>query len=74
MAAINDRPFERVSSLIYYQTKTMETKWTALKKLEEDTFLRIIYGAPLDTFDQFVRTWKAQGGDEITKEVAEAAP
>jgi putative aldouronate transport system substrate-binding protein len=26
---------------------------------------------PLDSFDQFVTDWKAQGGDEITKEVQE---
>jgi len=26
---------------------------------------------PLDVFDQFVEDWKNQGGDEITKEVAE---
>lgn len=70
IAAINDKPFDKVYSLIYYQTKSMETKWANLKKLEDETFLKIIYGvAPISTFDQFVTSWKAQGGDQITKEV-----
>lgn len=62
-----------VSSLIYSQTNSMETKWVNLKKLEDETFLKIVVGAvPLDAFDQFVSDWKSQGGDQITSEVAEA--
>lgn len=53
-------------------TKTMERKWANLQKLESETFLKIVMGdAPLDAFDAFVADWKAQGGDEITKEVRE---
>jgi multiple sugar transport system substrate-binding protein/putative aldouronate transport system substrate-binding protein len=38
--------------------------------MEDETFLKIILGtAPIDSFDQFVTDWKAQGGDEITAEV-----
>jgi putative aldouronate transport system substrate-binding protein len=74
IAAINDKPFDKVYSLLYYQTKTMETRWANLRKLEDEAFLKIIFGAPIDTFDTFVKAWKAQGGDTITKEVdAEAA-
>lgn len=75
IAAVNDFQFDKVYSLVYHQTKTMETRWANLKKLEDETFLKIIFGsAPLDSFDQFVKTWKAQGGDQVTKEVeAEAA-
>jgi putative aldouronate transport system substrate-binding protein len=53
-------------------TKTMVARWEFLKKVELDTFTKIIYGQlPLDAFDQFVKDWKANGGDEITKEVNE---
>jgi len=51
-------------------TKTMELKWTNLKTLESTAFLKIIMGLEkVDYFDKFVSEWKAQGGDEITKEV-----
>lgn len=62
----------KVYSMTYSQTPSMETKWSNLQKLEDETFLKIIMGAaPLSDFDTFVTNWKAQGGDEITKEVAE---
>ncbi|MFB9330807.1 extracellular solute-binding protein [Paenibacillus aurantiacus] len=61
-----------VRSLATAQTQTMQTKWTNLKKLEDETFLKIIMGgAPIDEFDTFVSKWKEQGGDQITKEVNE---
>ncbi len=63
-------PMNRVSSLIYSQTKTMESRWVNLEKLEEETFMKIIMGVePVDSFDQFVSDWKNQGGDTITSEV-----
>ncbi|MBW7459625.1 ABC transporter substrate-binding protein, partial [Paenibacillus sepulcri] len=68
-----DVQMNRVSSLLYSQTNSMETKWVNLKKMEDETFLKIVVGgAPLDTFDKFVTDWKKQGGDQITAEVAEA--
>lgn len=64
---------ERTYSLIYSQTATMEKKWANLKKKEDEVFLKIIIGeADLDSFDSFVEEWKAEGGDEITKEVQES--
>ncbi|MDG0808501.1 hypothetical protein [Cohnella rhizosphaerae] len=61
-----------MKSIATAQTKTMQTKWTNLKKLEDETFLKIIMGiAPVDEFDTFVTKWKQQGGDEITAEVNE---
>jgi putative aldouronate transport system substrate-binding protein len=52
------------------QTATMNQKWANLTKLEDTTFLDIIMGdKSVDTFDKFVTDWKAQGGDQITKEV-----
>jgi putative aldouronate transport system substrate-binding protein len=59
-----------VFSLTYAPTETITTKWANLKKLEDETFLKIILGtAPIDSFDQFVTDWKAQGGDQLTAEV-----
>lgn len=50
-------------------TPAMVQKDANLKKMELETMTKIILGAPLDTFDQFVSDWKKLGGDEITKEV-----
>ncbi len=51
-------------------TETMRTRWPALQKLEKETFLKIVYGnEPVDAFDTFVQSWKAFGGDDITREV-----
>ncbi len=59
-----------IYSETYGQTPGMETKWVNLEKLEEETFLKIVMGVePIETWDQFVIDWKAQGGDEITEEV-----
>jgi putative aldouronate transport system substrate-binding protein len=62
-----------VFSLTYAPTATVITKWTNLTTMENETFLKIILGtASIDTFDQFVKDWKAQGGDQITAEVQAA--
>jgi len=53
-------------------TATMESKGELLTKLETESYLKIIYGdEPLDYFDEFVKQWKANGGDQITQEVNE---
>lgn len=71
-APMVDTDIKGVKSLIYTQTDTMEKRWVNLQKLEDETFLKIIMGSePLDSFDKFVEDWKSQGGEEITKEVAE---
>jgi putative aldouronate transport system substrate-binding protein len=50
----------------------METKWANLKKMEEETFAKIIMGkADISEFDTFVENWKKQGGDQILKEINE---
>ena len=52
------------------QTETMEAKWANLKKMEEETFAKIIMGkADISEFDTFVKNWKNQGGDQILKEI-----
>lgn len=51
-------------------TETMKSKLDYLNKIENQTFNEIIYGnKPVDSFDTFVETWKAGGGDKITEEV-----
>lgn len=63
-----------VYSITYAQTETMMKRWTNLKRLEDETFLKIIVGtAPIETFDDFVEKWLSQGGDKITAEVDEIA-
>ena len=52
------------------QTETMLAKWANLKKMEEETFAKIIMGkADISEFDTFVENWKNQGGDQILKEI-----
>ncbi|GGO02750.1 extracellular solute-binding protein [Saccharibacillus kuerlensis] len=64
---------DRVNSMIYEQTPLMESRWVNLKKMEDEMFLKIVMGvAPIESFDQFVEDWKRQGGEQITREVAEA--
>lgn len=68
-----DYPHTPVYSLTYSQTPSMEERWPILKKLEDETFLKIIMGAAdIDTFDQFVEDWYAQGGEIITQEVRDS--
>lgn len=51
-------------------TETMKSKLDYLNKIENQTFNEIIYGnKPVESFDTFVQTWKAGGGDKITEEV-----
>lgn len=71
-ASLVDSEIKGVHSVTYAQTKTMESRWVKLQKLEEETFLKIILGAaPLEDFDQFVKDWNRQGGQEIIEEVTE---
>ncbi|MBP1991688.1 ABC transporter substrate-binding protein [Paenibacillus eucommiae] len=51
-------------------TPTMISKWNLLRQSELETFNKIIYGKlPVDAFDKFVANWKANGGEQVTKEV-----
>ena len=41
--------------------RTAEEKWTGLQKLTDETYFAIITGqVPVDAFDEYVTTWKAQ--------------
>ncbi|MCY9670327.1 extracellular solute-binding protein [Paenibacillus alginolyticus] len=53
-------------------TATMAQKGELLRKMENETFLKIIYGQESpDAFNSFVDKWKSSGGNDITKEVNE---
>ncbi|OOP74798.1 extracellular solute-binding protein [Clostridium beijerinckii] len=70
---MSETKVNEVNPVFFGQTKSMKLKWANLKKLQDETFLKIVTGeASIDSFDDFVATWKSTGGDEITKEVEEA--
>jgi putative aldouronate transport system substrate-binding protein len=51
-------------------TATQLQKGAYLLKIEDSAFAKIIMGEqPIDTFDTFVKDWKANGGDQITNEI-----
>lgn len=51
-------------------TPTMTQKWPLLKKMEKETFLKIVYGSePPDILDTFIQEWFERGGRDITAEV-----
>lgn len=68
---ISNDNIEKKIGVFYDQTETMSSKWVNLKKMEDETFLKIIMGTePIDAFDEFVTKWNEQGGKQITEEVA----
>jgi putative aldouronate transport system substrate-binding protein len=50
-------------------TTTMSSRQALLQTMEDQAFTEIIRGKGIDQFDTFVKNWKSQGGDQITKEV-----
>ncbi|WP_424767986.1 extracellular solute-binding protein [Paenibacillus sp. sgz302251] len=52
-------------------TPTMVERKSTLQKLQDETFVKIILGQPIETFDKFVEDWKKLGGEQITQEVNE---
>lgn len=67
------KKYNPVYSLTYSRTETIGKNWTNLKKLEDESFMKIIMGqSPIASFDSFVSDWKSQGGDQITTEVADS--
>ncbi|NLG25957.1 MAG: extracellular solute-binding protein [Clostridiales bacterium] len=63
----------RVYSLIYTQTPVIEAKYATLQKMEDEMIMRIIVGqADITEFDAFCQKWLAEGGAEITADVAAA--
>lgn len=50
-------------------TATMMERQSILEKIQNEVFVKIILGAPIDEFDRFVEDWNKLGGEQITKEV-----
>lgn len=49
----------------------MRDRWGDLTKLDSEYFTSIVTGKkPIDAFDQYVKLWKSQGGDQVTAEVS----
>ena len=46
-------------------TDAMAENGETLKKLTVETIVKIITGAPVDSYDQFLSTWYALGGEDI---------
>ena len=60
----------RFTMHIMVRQKPWKQKWANLKKMEEETFSKIVMGkADISEFDTFVENWKSQGGDQILKEI-----
>lgn len=50
-------------------TPTMVERKSTLEKMQNEVFIKIILGQPIEEFDKFVADWKKLGGDQITQEV-----
>lgn len=70
---IEDGKTKQVKSLFFGETPTMKQEWWRLRKMEEECYLQIITGEmPIDSFDEFVEEWEANGGLKIVDEVRNA--
>ncbi len=52
-------------------TPTLVERQSTLEKLQNEVFVKIILGDPIETFDKFVEDWNNLGGEQITQEVNE---
>ena len=67
---LSDEKIQRVNTIYPTRTKTTEAYRYTLKELESETFLKIIRGeSELSSFDDFVKEWQEEGGDEILQEM-----
>jgi ABC-type sugar transport system, periplasmic component len=57
-----------LSAYNYIPTDTMSSKYATLNKMALETIVKIIYGENVDSYDKFLKSWKALGGDTVTKE------
>ncbi|WP_240647279.1 extracellular solute-binding protein [Paenibacillus nanensis] len=60
-----------IDKFVAAPTPTMVERKSTLEKLQDETFVKIILGDPIDSFDKFVEDWKKLGGDQMTQEVNE---
>lgn len=73
--AILDR-YENNNQLLYESffgaaSETMIAKQSILREMQNETYLNIILGRPIELFDDFVNDWYRLGGDQVIEEVNE---
>ena len=70
---INDyKANDRLVQSVFFgaPTPTMSTNLSSMDKMQAETYVNILMGTQSpDTFDDFVKSWKELGGDQITAEV-----
>lgn len=62
-------PYQITDASNFLTSATKLQKYRDLCTLRDGYFTQIIMGADISKFDEFVSKWKAQGGDEIIKEL-----
>lgn len=68
------KPDHEISSVSYSVTPAAEKYWSNLIAMEDAFVLQVITGKKdISEFDQFISDWKAQGGDEILKDMQDIA-
>jgi putative aldouronate transport system substrate-binding protein len=60
-----------IDKFVSAPTPTMVERKSTLEKLQNEVFVKIILGEPIESFDKFVEDWKKLGGDQMTQEVNE---
>ena len=72
---LNNEKIQRVDTLYPNRTKTTEEYRYTLQELESETFLKIIRGeSELSSFDDFVKAWQEEGGNEMIQEMKSLNP
>lgn len=72
IAEVENPAYAYENPVFFDTTETMTMRWSSLKKMEDETMLKIIMGeAELDAFDDFVEQWYKLGGETITNEIRE---
>lgn len=57
---------------VYITTPMLASRKPELDKLRDNTIISMVMGeTPISDFDKYVEQWKAQGGDDIAKELNE---
>lgn len=52
-------------------TEKMASCYTTLNTLTIETIIKIICGADVESYDDFIETWKNLGGEEVSREASE---
>lgn len=69
--AINNK-YQIQDASNYLVSPTKLAKLKELNTMRDAAFTQIIMGGDIKKFDEFVESWKKQGGDQILKELGEA--